>query len=46
MQELAEAFGVPVLALVSMTDIITYVEAHGAPEQLAKMQAYRQQYGV
>lgn len=46
MQELAEAFGVPVLALVSMTDIITYVKAHGTPEQLANMQAYRQQYGV
>lgn len=46
MQELAEAFGVPVLALVSMADIASYVEAHGTPEQLANMQTYRQQYGV
>lgn len=45
-QELGESLGVPVLALVTMDDIIDYVATHGTPEQLAQMKAYREQYGV
>lgn len=45
-QELGESLGVPVLALVTMDDIIDYVATHGTPEQLAQMRAYREQYGV
>lgn len=45
-QELGESLGVPVLALVTMDDIIDYVAAHGTAEQLAQMKAYREQYGV
>lgn len=45
-QELGESLGVPVLALVTMDDIIDYVATHGTPEQLTQMKAYREQYGV
>ncbi|MFB6348083.1 orotate phosphoribosyltransferase [Moraxella sp. ZJ142] len=45
-QELAESLQVPVLALVTMDDITDYVAKHGTAEQLAQMQAYREQYGV
>ena len=45
-QELAESLNVPVLALVTMDDITEYVANHGSQEQLAKMTAYREQYGV
>ena len=45
-QELAESLNVPVLALGTMDDITEYVANHGSQEQLAKMTAYREQYGV
>lgn len=45
-QELAESLNVPVLALVTMDDITDYVANHGSQEQLVKMTAYREQYGV
>lgn len=45
-QELAQSLNVPVLALVTMDDITEYVAKNGTQEELAKMQAYREQYGV
>ncbi|GAA0317746.1 orotate phosphoribosyltransferase [Psychrobacter aestuarii] len=49
-QELAATLNVPVQALVDMDDIIGYLEADDSPyqdaTQLAKMQHYRNQYGV
>lgn len=45
-QELAESLNVPVLALVTMDDITDYVANYGSTEQLANMNAYREQYGV
>lgn len=45
-QELAESLKVPVLALVTMDDITAYVAQHGSSDELAKMTAYREQYGV
>lgn len=45
-QELGESLGVPVLALVTMDDIIDYVANHGTAEQLSAMQAYRAQHGI
>ena len=45
-QELAESLQVPVLALVTMDDIVEYVAKHGSQEELAQMQAYRAEYGV
>ncbi|MFW2178026.1 MULTISPECIES: orotate phosphoribosyltransferase [unclassified Moraxella] len=45
-QELGESLNVPVLALVTMDDITDYVAKHGTSDELAKMNAYREQYGV
>lgn len=45
-QELAHSLNVPVLALVTMDDITDYVAHYGTQEQLTKMTAYREQYGV
>lgn len=49
-QELAATLDVPVLALVDMDDLIYYLaddsSQHQNATQLAKMQHYRQQYGV
>ena len=45
-QELAESLQVPVLALVTMDDIVEYVAKHGSQDELAQMQAYRAEYGI
>ncbi len=49
-QELASSLQIPVLTLVDMDDLIHYLaddsSAHSNATQLAKMQHYRQQYGV
>lgn len=45
-QELAESLNVPVLALVTMDDITDYVAKNGTSDELTKMNAYREQYGV
>lgn len=45
-QELAESLQVPVIALVTMDDIVAYVAQRGTPDELQKMQEYRTKYGV
>ena len=45
-QELSESLKVPVLALVTMDDIIEYVKQHGTQTQLSAMLNYREQYGI
>lgn len=45
-QELSDELNVPVLALVSFDDIIDYVQNNGTSDELAKMMAYRKEYGV
>lgn len=45
-QELSQELNVPVMALVTIDDIIQYVANHGTAEQLAQMKEYRQQYGI
>ncbi|WFF39018.1 orotate phosphoribosyltransferase [Moraxella nasibovis] len=45
-QQIQDDFGVPVHGLVSIDDIIEFLKAKGETEHLAKMQAYREQYGV
>ena len=46
-QEVAEQFGIPVVAIATLDDLLGYLA--GAPEleqNLQRVQAYRQQYGV
>lgn len=45
-QELSQELNVPVMALVTIDDIIQYIANHGTAEQLAQMKEYRQQYGI
>lgn len=45
-QELASSLQIPVLTLVDMDDLIVYLADDSNATQLAKMQHYRQQYGV
>jgi orotate phosphoribosyltransferase len=47
-QEVEQAFGVPVLSIIDMTDIIDYLAANtAAPEgALDAMRTYRERYGV
>lgn len=45
-QELSETHGIPVKALVTMDDLIAYLERAGETESLEKMLAYRDAYGV
>ena len=47
-QEVEQAYAVPVLSIVDMSHIIEYLEASGGgPEgALQGMQTYRQRYGV
>ncbi|KLT44434.1 orotate phosphoribosyltransferase [Cutaneotrichosporon oleaginosum] len=46
-QEVAAEFGVPVLPIISIGDIITYLKARGGyEEQVKAIEAYRAEYGV
>ncbi|ELA09630.1 orotate phosphoribosyltransferase [Moraxella macacae 0408225] len=45
-QELGDELNIPVLALVSMDDLIAYVAKNGTSDEIVKMRAYRDQYGV
>ncbi len=45
-EQIKEDFGVPVFALVDIDDIIGFLQNKGENQHLAKMQAYRTEYGV
>ena len=47
-QEVEAEFGIPVLSIITLADIIDFLNehAHRYADVLAAMQAYRQQYGV
>lgn len=47
-QEVEQEFGVPVISIVNLVDIIDYLqnETKGQEQLIARVQAYRQEYGV
>ena len=45
-QEVREQFGVPVVAVVNLADLMHHLSGHGRPEDLARMQAYRERHGL
>ena len=45
-QEVQKELEIPVHALITMKDLMNYLESKGEIEALAKMQAYRVKYGV
>ncbi|WP_370980455.1 orotate phosphoribosyltransferase [Agaribacterium sp. ZY112] len=45
-QELQEDTGVPVVSIIKLNDIISYLEAKGDKELLEAIKLYREQYGI
>lgn len=45
-QEVEQDYGVPVLSIISLDNILQFLEQSGQPERLQQVQRYREQYGV
>lgn len=45
-QEVREQFGMPVIAVISLSDLMEHMRAHGRAAELAGMQSYRERYGL
>ncbi|MBU0500109.1 MAG: orotate phosphoribosyltransferase [Gammaproteobacteria bacterium] len=45
-QEVEQDYGVPVAAILRLAQLVEYLEVRGEAEYLAKIRAYRDQYGV
>ena len=46
-QEVSEQFGIPVLSIISLSDIIEFIEHDERyADKLEAIRAYRQQYGI
>ena len=45
-QEVERDYGIPVLSIISLEHVMQYLEAQGAADDLARVRAYREQYGV
>lgn len=45
-QEVQKELEIPVHALITMKDLMDYLEVKGEKEALANMQAYREKYGI
>ena len=46
MQEVEEDLGLPVLSVITMSDIIAWLKDHGRTEQVEALEEYRKQYGI
>ena len=45
-QEVREQFGMPVIAVISLADLMHHMGSHGRTAELAAMQSYRDRYGL
>jgi orotate phosphoribosyltransferase len=45
-QEVEEMFGLPVVSILKLADLVAHLEAIGAAERLDAVRSYRDQYGV
>jgi orotate phosphoribosyltransferase len=45
-QEVRDQYGIPVVAVVNLADLMQHVSQLGRKDDLARMQAYREQYGL
>jgi orotate phosphoribosyltransferase len=45
-QEVREQYGIPVVAVVNLTDLMQHVLARGNRDDLLALQAYRERYGL
>ena len=46
LQEVRDQYGIPVVAVVNLADLMQHVSRLGRKDDLARMQAYREQYGL
>jgi orotate phosphoribosyltransferase len=45
-QEVREQFGIPVIAVISLSDLMQHMQAQGRTAELSSMQSYRDRYGL
>jgi orotate phosphoribosyltransferase len=45
-QEVREQFGIPVIAVLTLTGLIRHMEGRGRAAEFASMQQYRDRYGL
>jgi orotate phosphoribosyltransferase len=45
-QEVERDYGMPVLSIISLEHVMAYLESRGAADDLARVRAYRDRYGV
>jgi orotate phosphoribosyltransferase len=45
-QEVREQFGIPVIAVIGLQELVQYMSLQGRTTDLASIQAYRERYGV
>ena len=45
-QEVREQFGIPVIAVIGLADLMQYMGGQGRQAELSGMQGYRERYGV
>jgi orotate phosphoribosyltransferase len=45
-QEVRDQYGIPVVAVVNLADLLEHISLRGRKDDLVRMQAYREQYGV
>ena len=45
-EEVREQYGIPVIAVINLTDLMLHVSNKGLSQDLARVQAYRDRYGI
>jgi orotate phosphoribosyltransferase len=45
-QEIRDGYGIPVIAVVNLADLMDHISLHGGKDELVRMQAYRERYGL
>ena len=45
-EEVEKEYGIPVISIITLDDIVTYLEAEADLENLEAIRAYREQYGI
>jgi orotate phosphoribosyltransferase len=45
-QEVRERYGIPVVSVVNLADLMHHVSLQGREDDLQRMQAYRERYGL
>ena len=45
-QDVSQQFGIPVIAVINLAELMAHLGVHGRTSELASMRAYREKYGV